>query len=51
MYHSNCKMRAMAAIAIGLNRILIGIVVELIAISSDCASMDVGGGFNRGFDG
>jgi hypothetical protein len=29
---------------------LIGIVVELIAISSDHASMDVDGGFDGGFD-
>ncbi len=41
----------MAAIAISLDCILIGIVVESIAISSDCVSMDVDGGFNSGFDG
>jgi hypothetical protein len=29
---------------------LIGIIVELIAISLDCASMDVKGGFDGGFD-
>jgi hypothetical protein len=43
-------MRVMAAIAIGLDHILIGIIVELIAISSDCALMDVDGGFDGGFD-
>ncbi len=41
----------MAAIAISLDRILIGIVVKLIAISLDCVSMDVDGGFNGGFNG
>ncbi len=41
----------MAAIAISLDCILIGIVVKLIAISLDCVSMDVDGGFNGGFDG
>ncbi len=40
-----------AAIAISLHCILIGIVVELIAISLDCVSMDVDGGFDGGFDG
>ncbi len=37
----NAWMRMMAAIAIGLDCILIGIVVELIAISLDCVSMNV----------
>ncbi len=41
----------MAAIAINLNCISIGIVVELIAISLDHVPMDVIGGFNGGFDG
>ncbi len=41
----------MAATAISLDCILIGIVVKLIAISSDCVSMDVNGGFDGGFDG
>ena len=41
----------MVAIAISLDRISIGIVVESIAISLDCVSMDVDGGFNSGFDG
>jgi hypothetical protein len=50
MYHGNPKMHVMAAIAISLDCILIGIVVELIAISSDHASMDVDGGFDGGFD-
>jgi hypothetical protein len=50
MYHSNCKMCVMASIAIGLDCISIGIVVELIAISLDRASM-VGGGFDGGFNG
>ncbi len=50
MYHGNCKMHVMAAIAIGLDCISIGIVVESIAISSDCASMDVDGGFDGRFD-
>ncbi len=31
----------MAAIAIGLDHILIGIVVELIAIGLDCVSMNI----------
>jgi hypothetical protein len=51
MYHDNCKMHLMAAIAIGMDCILISIVIELIAISLDCASMDVDGGFNGGLDG
>jgi hypothetical protein len=51
MYHGNCKMRMMAAIAIGLDCTSIGIVIKLIAISSDCASMDFDGGFDGGFDG
>jgi hypothetical protein len=51
MYHGNCKMRMMAAIAIGSDCISIGIGIESIAISSDCASMDVDGGINGGFDG
>jgi hypothetical protein len=34
-------MRMMAAIAIGLDHILIGIIVELIAISLDCVSMSI----------
>ncbi len=50
MYHGNCKMRVMVAIAIGLDCISIGIVVKLIAISSDHALMDVDGGFDGGFD-
>jgi hypothetical protein len=41
----------MATIVIGLDHISIGIVIELIAISLDCALMDVNGGFNGGFDG
>ncbi len=41
----------MAAIAIGSDRILIGIVIELIVISLDHALMDVDGGFDGGFDG
>jgi hypothetical protein len=40
----------MAAIAIGLDRILIGIV-GLIAIRLDRISIGVEGGFNGGFDG
>jgi hypothetical protein len=51
MYHGNRKMRMMAVIAISLDCILIGIVVELIAISLDRASMDVDSGFDSGFDG
>jgi hypothetical protein len=51
MYHGNYKMPVMAPIAIGSDCISIGIVVKLIAISSDPASMDVDGGFNGGFDG
>jgi hypothetical protein len=49
MYHGNCKMSVMVAVAISLDCISIGIVIELIAISSDCALMDVNGGFNGGF--
>ncbi len=41
----------MVAIAISLDCILLGIVVESIAISSDRVSMDVNGGFDGGFDG
>jgi hypothetical protein len=44
-------MHVMAAIAISLYCISIGIVVKLIAISSDHVSMDVNGGFDGGFDG
>jgi hypothetical protein len=33
MYHGNCEMRVMMAIAIGLDCISIGIVVKSIAIS------------------
>jgi hypothetical protein len=44
-------MRVMAAIAISLNCISIGIVVKSIAIGSECVSMDVDGGFDGGFDG
>jgi hypothetical protein len=51
MYHDNPEMHVMAAIAISLHCTLIGIVVELIAISSDRASMDVDGGSDGGFDG
>ncbi len=40
-----------AGVAISLDCISIGIVVELIAISSDCVSMDVDGGFDGGFKG
>ncbi len=40
-----------AAIAISSDCILIGIVVESIAISLDCVSMDVDGGFEGGFNG
>jgi hypothetical protein len=40
-----------AGIAISLDCILIGIIVKLIAISSDRVSMDVNGGFDSGFDG
>jgi hypothetical protein len=46
MYHGNCEMHVMAAIAINLDCISIGIVVEFIAISSDRALMDVDGGFD-----
>ncbi len=41
----------MAAIAIGLDCISIGIIIELIAISLDRVSMNVNGGFDGGFDG
>ncbi len=44
-------MRMMAAIAIGLDCISIGIIIKLIAISSDRALMDVDGGFDGEFDG
>jgi hypothetical protein len=44
-------MRVMAAITISSDHVSIGIAVELIAISSDCVSMDVNGGFIGGFDG
>jgi hypothetical protein len=44
-------MRVVAVIAISSDCILIGIVVKLMAISSDRVSMDVNGGFNGGFDG
>ncbi len=37
----NAWMRVMAAIAIGLDRISIGIVVKLIMISLDCVSMSI----------
>ncbi len=47
----NAWMRMMAAITISLDCILTGTVFESIAISSDCVSMDVDGGFNDGFDG
>ncbi len=40
-----------ATIAISLDCISIGIVVESIAISLDCVLMYVNGGFNGGFDG
>jgi hypothetical protein len=40
----------MAANAIHSDHMSIGIVVELIAISSDCASKDVDGGFDSGFN-
>jgi hypothetical protein len=40
----------MVAIVIGLDCTLIGIV-DSIAISFDCISIGVGGGFNGGFDG
>ena len=39
-----------AAIVISSDHVLIGIVVESIAISSDRVSMDVDGGFDGGFD-
>ncbi len=41
----------MVAIAINSDCILISIIVESIAISSDCVSMDVDGGFNDGVNG
>jgi hypothetical protein len=44
-------MRVMAAIAISLNCISIGIIVESIAISLDHILMGIEGGFNGGFDG
>jgi hypothetical protein len=44
-------MCVMAAIAISLDCISIGIIVETIAISLDCVSMDVDGGFDSGFNG
>ncbi len=40
----------MTAIAISLDHISTSIVVESIAISPDCVSMDVDGGFNGGFN-
>jgi hypothetical protein len=43
-------MRVVVAIAISSDRISIGIVVELIAISLDGVSMDVDGGFDGGFN-
>ncbi len=43
-------MRVMAAIAISLDCISIGIIVESITISLDCVLMDVDGGFDGGFD-
>ncbi len=43
-------MCVMAAIKISLDCISIGIVVELITISSDRVSMDVDGGFDGGLD-
>ena len=47
----NAWMRVVAAIAISSDCISIGIVVKLIAISSDPVSMDVDGGFEVGFNG
>ncbi len=47
----NAWMRMMAEIPISSDCISIGIVVKLIAISSDRALMDVDGGFGGGFDG
>ncbi len=41
MYHGNREMRVMAAIAISLDCISIGIVVESIAISLVCVSMSI----------
>jgi hypothetical protein len=46
----NTWMCGVAAIAISLDRLSIGIVVESIAISLDCLSMDVDGGFDGGFN-
>jgi hypothetical protein len=51
MYHGNRKMRMMAAKAIGSDCISIGIIIKSIAISLDCALMDVNGGVDGGFDG
>jgi hypothetical protein len=50
MYHGNREMCVMAVIAISLDCISIDIFVESIAISSDCALMDVDSGFDGGFD-
>jgi hypothetical protein len=44
-------MHMMVVIAMSLDRISIGIVVESIAISSDHVSMDVNGVYKGGFDG
>jgi hypothetical protein len=44
-------MRMMVAIVISLDCTSIGIVVKLIAISSDRVLMDVDGGFDGGFNG
>jgi hypothetical protein len=41
MYHGNCKMRVMAAIAIGSDHTLIGMIIKSIAISLDCVSMSI----------
>jgi hypothetical protein len=46
----NAYMRVMAAIAIGLDCILTGIIVKSIAISSDHVSKNVDGGLDGGFD-
>ncbi len=51
MYHGNHKMRMMAAIVIGSDCTSIGIVINLITISLDCAFMDVDNGFDGGFNG
>ncbi len=51
MYHGNRKMHVMAAIAISLDRISIGIVVQLITISLDHALIDVNSGVNSGCNG